>query len=312
MDTPSNALNDNRIGATKRIDGPIGLVIVTYNSADVLPGLLDSLHGGLEGVVDFKVVVVDNSSKDSSIAIATEHSIGATVINSGRNAGYSAAINIAAAHLGEDYHILILNPDIRLNRGSVAQMCRALEDPLVGIVVPQILDEDGTVSKSIRREPSLVTVWSEALIGGRLAARLGLGEMVDRPQLYCSGGPVEWATGAILLVSARARRAVGDWDESFFLYSEEVDYFQRLRRADFIAKYVPESQATHIGGDYERSNFLSALMAVNRIKYYSRDRSEMMSLLFRLGVVVGEFVRWPKSSAHRAAFNAALAARLNH
>ena len=295
----------------ERTSARLGVVIVTYNSADVLTGLLDSLASGLEGIDDFEVVVVDNNSHDESVAIATTHAIGAKVMQTGRNAGYSAAINIATAYLGKDADVLVLNPDIRLEQGCVARMYRAFADERVGIVVPQILHEDGSMSKSIRREPSLITVWSEALIGGRIASRLELGEMVNQPDLYHDGGAVEWATGAILLISARARLAIGDWDESFFLYSEEVDYFRRLREAAFVAEYVPAARAVHIGGDYERSGFLSALMAVNRIKYYARGRNWVASSLFRLGIIVGELLRWPKSAAHRAAFSAALNAKLN-
>lgn len=44
------------------------------------------------------------------------------------------------------------------------------------------------------------------------------------------GGHIDWATGAILLVPATARETVGDWDESFFLYSEELDYLAAFER----------------------------------------------------------------------------------
>lgn len=311
MNGLENLPQQGRVGFRECLDRRLGVVIVTYNSADVLPGLLNSLSAGLQGIENFEIVVVDNSSHDESVALASAHAIGVTVIQSGRNAGYSAAINIATDYLGKDADVLVLNPDIRLQRGCVARMYNAFRDGRVGIVVPQILHDDGTLSKSIRREPSLMTVWSEALVGGRIASRLELGEMVNQPGLYRAGGAVEWATGAILLISARARAAIGDWDESFFLYSEEVDYFKRLRDAAFVAEYVPEARAVHIGGDYERSGFLSALMAVNRIRYYARGRGRIPSSLFRLGIIVGEFLRWPKSAAHRAAFNAALTVKLN-
>jgi len=70
----------------------LSIVIVTYNSASVLPGLLDSLVAGLEGIKQFETIVVDNDSADDSVDIALAHAIRPRVIRMGRNAGYAAAI----------------------------------------------------------------------------------------------------------------------------------------------------------------------------------------------------------------------------
>ena len=96
--------------------------------------------------------------------------------------------------------------------------------------------------------------------GGTLAARIGMGEMISDPAIYDRGGLIEWATGAILAVAARARGVVGDWDESFFLYMEEVDYLRRVRECGFSVAYVPQAQAVHIEGEYSENPGLSALL----------------------------------------------------
>jgi N-acetylglucosaminyl-diphospho-decaprenol L-rhamnosyltransferase len=299
-------LNDNT-----NAPGPMGtrrlsVVTVTYNSAVVLPGLLDSLRAGLEGIEQYEVIVVDNDSHDHSVDMARAHPIGARVIATGRNGGYSAGINAATATIDTSADLLVLNPDIRLQPGSITRLYAALSSSSVGVAVPQVRGEDGSVAKSIRREPSIATAWSEALLGGRLAARMGLGEIVDSSSLYQDGGRIEWATGAILLVTANARYVIGDWDESFFLYSEEVDYLQRVRAAGLDVLYVPSSQAIHIGGDYHSSEFLTGLMTANRIKYYRRHHGALASAVFRSGIVVGEAMRLAIGLGHRAALSAAL------
>lgn len=291
--------------------GPAGtrklaVVAVAYNSASVLPGLLDSLGAGLEGIENYEVIIVDNDSRDDSVEIALSHSIGARVILTGRNGGYSAGINAATATIDSSADLLVLNPDIRLQPGSIRSLYAGLSNSSVGIVVPQVRSEDGAVSKSIRREPSITTAWSEALLGGGLATRLGLGEMVGNPALYRDGGSIVWATGAILLISAKARRMTGDWDESFFLYSEEVDYLQRVRTAGLDVLYLPSSQVVHIGGDYHSSDFLTALMTLNRIKYHRRHHGAFASVLFRSGIVVGEVMRLAIGRGHRSALSASL------
>jgi GT2 family glycosyltransferase len=283
----------------------LSVVIVTYNSASVLPGLLDSLPAGLEGVKQFETIVVDNDSADNSADTALAHAIRPRVIRIGRNAGYAAAINAAAATVRPDADLLILNPDVRLLPGAARLLVDRLGDSSVGVAVPRILAEDGTTRWSLRREPSLMTAWTEAILGGTFAARSGIGEMIGDPAIYEQGGLIEWATGAALAVAARTRRVVGDWDESFFLYSEEVDYLRRVRESGAFVAYVPQAQVVHIGREYLGNPRLSALMTANRIRYYRRYHGPLSAAVFRLGIIVGEAIRAFLGPGHRAALRAA-------
>ena len=224
----------------------------------------------------------------------------------GRNAGYAAGINAAIERLDAESHLLVLNPDIRLQKGAIKGLLCGLSDPRVGVAVPRILSEDGTTAWSLRREPSILTAWVEGLIGGTLAAKAGIGEMIGKTSRYDRAGAIEWATGAILLISAKALREIGKWDELFFLYSEEVDYMRRVRGRGLAIHYVPEACALHIGRDYTHNPRLSALMSANRIRYYRRYHGVFATAIFRLGVVVAELLRSGSSPSHRASFVAAL------
>ena len=284
----------------------LSIVIVTYNSASVLPGLLDSLPAGLKGIKQFETIVVDNNSADDSVDIALAHATRPKVIRAGRNAGYAAAINVAAATVHADSDLLILNPDIRLLPGSARLLVDCLANSSIGIAVPRIRAEDGTSQLSLRREPSLMTAWTDAILGGTLATRIGAGEMIGDPTIYNRGGLVEWATGAVLVVAARARKVVSKWDKSFFLYSEEVDYFRKVRDCGLSVAYVPQAQVVHIGKDYLENRRLSALMSNNRIRYYQRYHGPLATAVFRLAVIVGEALRAFRGPGHRAALRAAL------
>lgn len=285
----------------------LSVIIVTHNSAAVLPGLLDSLPAGLEGVKEFQTIIVDNESADSSIDIALDHAIRPRVIRAGRNAGYAAGINLGGAAAGPNSDLLVLNPDIRLLPGSVRLLIDRLKDPSVGVAVPRILAEDGTTRWSLRREPSVLRSWTAAVLGGRLAGRLGNGELIGDPATYDREVFVEWATGAILAIAARARAIVGDWDESFFLYMEEVDYLRRVRECGLSVAYVPQARAVHLEGEYNENARLSALLAANRIRYHRRHHGRVSTALFRLSIIVGEGVRiFRGPPGHKAALRAAL------
>lgn len=290
----------------------LSVVTVTYNSAGVLGGFLDTMERGLEGVDDAEIVVADNSSRDGSVALAHRHPTGPRIVETGRNGGYAAGINAATRTIADDRTILVLNPDIRLARGAArALLVRLDEDAGIGIAVPRMTEEGGALYHSLRREPSLATAWAEAVLGGRVAMRLGIGEIIGPDPLYDTGGAVDWATGAALAIAPRARAAVGEWDESYFLYSEEVDYMRRVRAAGLRVEYVPSARVMHIGhgGEPEENPRLCGLLTANRIRDYRRRHGFLPSVLFRAAVVLGEALRAPRGRGHRASLRAALSAR---
>lgn len=284
----------------------LDVVVVTYNSAAVLKDLLDSLQVALAPISSVRVIVADNASSDSSAAIARHHPIGAFVVPVGYNAGYSAGINIAVSRFGRNCALLLLNADIRLHPDCITAMLAALQGPRVGVVVPRTLHDDGTLSHSIRREPSLLTAWSEALLGGRLAGLLGLGEIVMDKTAYETNQDIALASGAILMVSAAARERIGDWDERYFLYSEEVDYQRRAREAGFTIRLVTDAVCAHIGGESNSDPGLFSLLTTNRARYYRRYHGPVATAFFRLAILVGEGIRFALGPTHRAAFIAAL------
>jgi GT2 family glycosyltransferase len=283
---------------------------VTYNSSRHLKAFLDSLQTGLDGLQDFEVVIADNASSDDSVAIALSHPIRPRVINVGWNSGYAGGINAAVATVGEDSTLLVLNPDVRLLPGAALLLVDRLLDPTVGVAVPRILDEAGRLTHSLRREPSLTTAWTDAVLGGgKLGTWIGTGEKISDPTQYTADGFADWAEGSALAISARARKLVGDWDESFFLYSEEVDYMRRVRAVGLSIAYVSRAEVIHIGGESGTNPVLSALLTRNRVQYYRRHHGFLLSAMFQLAVVLGQGVRVGMGPTHMAALWAALTAQ---
>jgi GT2 family glycosyltransferase len=110
----------------------------------------------------------------------------------------------------------------------------------------------------------------------------------------------------VLLVSPQARRRVGDWDESFFLYSEEVDYQRRVRESGLTVLYEPAARVTHIGGDYMQRPPLAALMTASQIRYFARHHDRLATLLFRCAIAAFGLLRFWRSPTHRAVLRVAL------
>lgn len=269
----------------------VGVVVVTYNCSHVLGGLLDSLADGLKGL-NWRVVFVDNASSDGSVDAIRE--AGFDVIVRGSNGGYSAAINDGIAHFPRAASILVLNADVELAPGAVAAMFEVLSDDRVGVVAPKMLltSAESTLEFSQRRDPSLLSTWATALLGGRITGRLTrLSEKVSDERLYEAPRDIDWATGAVLLIGRRCIDAVGGWDESFFLYSEETDYCRRARDAGFAVRFTPGATVRHVGGGGVFQPRLRAMMVVNKVREYGRRHGSLASWCFFAGNLVNELTR---------------------
>ena len=103
------------------------------------------------------------------------------------------------------------------------------------------------------------------------------------PDRYDQEQTTAWATGAALAVSPACRAAVGRWDESFFLYSEETDYALRAADAGFAVRYTPASVVAHVGGDQGRAPRLWALSAANRVELHRRRHGRLAGSVLRRG-----------------------------
>jgi N-acetylglucosaminyl-diphospho-decaprenol L-rhamnosyltransferase len=271
----------------------VAAVIVTYNSADVLGDCLLSLSE--QAAPPAAVVVADNASRDKTRVIAEDFAdLPVQVIELGRNAGYAAAINagLAALDLNTLDAVLVLNPDCRVRPAALAVLASALRQSGCGIVVPRLVNPDGSLQPSLRRRPTVGRALVEALLPGGLAGQLGsLGELVTDPEVYERSGVTAWATGAALLLSVSALREVGPWDESFLLYSEETEYSLRAADKGWRTWYEPAAVFEHIGGDSGVNPTLASLMTVNKVALFRRRHNRLHSAAFFTAVAVGECIR---------------------
>ncbi|MCP2325074.1 GT2 family glycosyltransferase [Hamadaea flava] len=269
----------------------IAVVIVTYNSADVLAGCLRSLEGQ-RGVRLTAVVVADNASRDDSLTVAKGFDLPVIPLAVGRNAGFAAGINAGVAAVPGEYDaVMVLNPDCRLRPDTLARLAATLQRSTCGIAVPKLLNEDGSFQPSLRYAPTLRRAFGEAFLG-RVAGRLpGFGELITDPRERDLPGAYSWATGAAMLISAAALRDVGPWDESFLLYSEETDFALRAGDRGWTLWYEPAAEITHIGGEQQINPTLNALSVVNKVTLYRRRNSALAGGAYFLIVLAGETLR---------------------
>lgn len=282
----------------------VGVVVVSFNSADHVDGLARTLPAALAGV-SHQVIVVDNASTDDSVQRFS--TAGFDVVPAGGNLGYAGGLNLGLRLLADVDAILVLNPDIELGVDCVRELLRALDDPWVGVAVPQTRDPaTGSLSFTQRSDPTVARSFG-TMIGGLVHHIPALSESVLDEQRYLMDVDIDWGVGSAMLISRACLDAVGEWDESFFLYSEETDYCQRARAAGFGVRYVSRALSFHTGGGGVNDPRLRSMMQVNRVRLYARSHAAPSTAVFFAFVVLGELFR---SFTGRRASRSALVALL--
>jgi len=275
----------------------------TCNSERMLPDLLRSLPAGLSGVDDWRLVVADSGSTDATVPIAREMgrdvAPAATVVEL-PNLGFAAQANAAAAADPEADAVLILSQTARLRPGCAARLLDAVAKPGIGVAVPRLFDGHGRLRTSLRRTPTLGRAWGEALLGGRLTRRFpALTEVVRDPAGYGDRTGFTWATGGVTMFRLDCMRAIGGWDEAFFLYSEETDFELRAADHGYGVVFVPDALATHIGGESKVRPEFWAHLCANRVRLYGKRHGRVAATAFWAAITAGEALRLPSRRATR-------------
>lgn len=270
----------------------VAVLVVTYNNALDIPLLLDSLKPEARDQ-SIKVIVADNSP-DASTLLELAKDDDVYAFSTGGNLGYSGAINAAMKRAGRAESFLILNPDTRIEPGAIRAMRERMAASGAGVVVPLLNDDDGSVYRSLRREPSVTRAIGDALMGSKLPGRPGwLAETDFDHESYLHPHKVDWATGAALLIRPDVAELVGEWDEEYFLYSEETDFMHRVRSAGLEVWFEPRARMLHSRGGSGSSASLDALMAANRIRYVRKFHTAGYARAFRAAVVLSALLRSP-------------------
>lgn len=222
----------------------LSIVIVNWNTRDLLRDCLESVFAGLGGLTA-EVLVVDNASDDGSAEMVRRAFPDAELIQNPRNLGFAAGNNVALRRAAGRY-VVLLNTDT-LVHGSVLSEAVAWLDvrPEVGIMGPRVLNADGSVQPSCSAFPSLGHLAKQTLGLNRIA-------WLDRYRMTgwdrTSERRVEVISGAAMFVRRAAMVEVGLLDEAFFFYGEETDWCHRFARAGWELVFAPIPAVTHYGG----------------------------------------------------------------
>ncbi len=238
-------------------DFRLAVIIVNYRTADLVIDCLASLHGPKGMPEGTRIVVVEGGSGDGSAAriaaAITDNGWSATaaLLDLQKNGGFAYGNNRGLDHVrtafGEPEYVLFLNPDTVVRPGALRELVDFMDaNPKAGIAGSLLEDPDGTPQACAFRFPTAAAeLESEARIGlvSRALSRWRvLHDVGDKPV------EVDWVSGASMMVRSSVLREVGSFDETYFLYYEEVDLCLRIARAGWTCHHIPQSRVVHLVG----------------------------------------------------------------
>ncbi|GAA4175492.1 glycosyltransferase family 2 protein [Gryllotalpicola koreensis] len=227
------------------MDPTLAVITVNYRSQDALTELIESLAAA--DTLPLQTLVVNNEAGASLSLPALE---GLAIVDAGGNLGYGGGINAGARRLAESVEwILVTNPDVRIEPDALSRLLEvARSHTKAGSVGPRILETTGEVYPSARELPSLRTGIGHALLANVWLSnpwtRRYRGETRETTGTWRETG---WLSGSCVLVRRAAFEAIGGFDDSYFMYFEDVDLGARLTRAGWRNLYVPGATVTHTG-----------------------------------------------------------------
>lgn len=263
----------------------LSIIIVNWNTRDLLPDCLDSILNS-KPRVDCDIILVDNHSTDGSQTMVRERYPQVQLIENGENVGFARANNLGVRACSAPF-VLLLNSDARLAPDALEVLITWIKSqPQAGLVGGCLLNPDGSFQASYTSFPGL---WQEFLILS------GLGRLLFG-RWYPSRGPgegrpprkVDYVEGACMLVRKDAYQVVGGLDETYFMYAEDVELCHAMRTHGWQVWYHPDARIVHLGGGSSRHRKpqREADLYRSRIQFFEKHYGKFAASSLRLLILV--------------------------
>ncbi|NUO10276.1 MAG: glycosyltransferase family 2 protein [Candidatus Brocadia sp.] len=267
----------------------VSFIIIDYKALLPLQKLLATIHEKTTGVI-YEIIVVDNSGDDKEVFFK-ENYPDIKYINNTRNLGFSKAANIGIRNCTGRY-ILLLNPDTWFKNNVALLLAQFLDSHHdVGIVGSKILNDDGSIQFSCRSFPSYKTAFFNrySLLTKMFPKNKYSMEYINPYNSHDKTSEVDWVSGSCMMIRTQALKAVGLFDEDFFMYCEDVDICHRMKLFGWKVVYHPDAVVYHTIGGSSQQNKIKTVIERHRSMwiYYKKyfKRNKIIDVTVWLGIL---------------------------
>ena len=261
----------------------VSIVIVSYNVRAFVVQCIDSVRKALT-CLDGEIIVVDNCSKDDTVAYLSAHYPDVQLIANHENVGFACANN-QAIRLSDSEYVLLLNPDTIVYENTLREPLSFMDQhPMAGGVGVRMLTREGTPAPESRR--AIPTPWVAMLKMLGFTRRYYMSDLPwDEP---CQ---IEVVSGAYFMLRRKALEQVGLLDEDFFMYGEDIDLSYRLLKGGWQNWYLPFDIVHFKGESTQKSSFRYVHVFYQAMLIFFRKHYGHLSLLFSLPIQTAIYFR---------------------
>ena len=248
----------------------ISIVIVTYNSDEVIAPCLHSIKHDTHGL-QVQTIVVDNDSQDTTPEMITQQFPWVQLISGHRNLGFAAANNLGFRSSRGSY-LFMLNPDTTVFPGALKALTDfAKQHTSAGMIAPRLVNPDGSLQHSTFCFPDL----RQAFFGffDKLVPINSHKNGRYSSEAYAHPRKVDHIIGAAIFLRRDVWRQTGGMDENYDLYFEETDWCFRAKSLGWQLMYTPDATIMHLGGHTTRKDpeASSVLFARSQAYFYRKN-----------------------------------------
>ena len=232
----------------KKID--LSIIILSYNTEELLRKCLQSLQKAKKDDYQIEMIVVDNASSDKSPEMVAKEFPQLKLIKSKKNLGYAGGNNLGLKEAQGEF-ILFLNSDTEIDKEALVKMMKFMkENPKVGASSPKTRLFSGGLDPDCHR--GFPTPWAS------ITYFLGLEKFFPKSKLFGQyhqfylnldqPHEIDAGFGTFMFIRKKALDEVGNWDEQYFFYGEDLDLFYRIKEAGWKIMFYPETLVVHHKG----------------------------------------------------------------
>ncbi len=274
----------------------LSVIIVSWNVRNDILNCLCSLDGALFSR-SFETIVIDNASSDGSVWEIRKEFPKVKCIDNGRNYGFAKANNQGVKSAKGEY-LFFLNPDTIMHSGALEYLIDFMDNNKdVGMCGPKLLNDDGSIQRSVRRFPSYRgALYRFTFLRYFKIFKNSYQRWLMRDFDYQSQRDVDQLMGAALLVRKSIIEKQGGFDERYFMYYEEVDLCYRIKQNGWRIVYLPQACITHLGGRSSQQVPAAKriMMLKSMLKFFRKHRgigiTFLFNCVFKLGIILREII----------------------
>lgn len=262
----------------------LGIIIVNYNSAELLKKCIDSIVASFTYNMNVTTIVVDNNSKDESCEFLSNSYKRVELIALKENIGFGKACNLAFKKLKTDY-ILFLNPDVILNRTTLVDTYHFYKQLDKDIILGCThVNEFGEIQSSCSYTPKLLTITNDILGLSKLFPTHFKSSTLMPKELLNKSMYVDQVMGAFMFMKSSIFDTLNGFDERFFVYYEDADFAFRAKKKGILSYLCNTISVYHKGrGTTERISEIALFYNLrSRLQFVKKHYGDLSYLYVRI------------------------------